>query len=105
MSDFSAHQSHKSPADAYKFVAALTASNTIVVTHFLSLWERVGDNDAEWFSCVPHQSGEDRRKKEYFLNSRSTSALSQRGESYFTLSAHYFPGSRLLAKFIGSKKN
>jgi len=45
MSDFSAHQSHKSPADAYKFVAALTASNTIVVTHFLSLWERVGDND------------------------------------------------------------
>jgi len=46
-----------------------------------------------------------RRKKEYFLNSRSTSALSQRGESYFTLLAHYFPGSRLLAKFIGSKKN
>jgi len=45
MSDFSAHQSHKSPADPYKFVAVLTASNTIVVTHFLSLWERVGDND------------------------------------------------------------
>ena len=30
LSDFSAHQSHKSPADTYKVVAVLTARNTNV---------------------------------------------------------------------------